>query len=130
MHSLRTTTIIVYYRRQTKLREGNGFTPVSYSVQRGCIPACNWTGVCVNVVCVDRGVQPPPPRYNPGTATAAGSMYPTGMHSCINLQMKAHKFLYNSYNFFQFSPIYFVADYLYDLLRPQRSRLFFYQINH
>ena len=29
------------FRSQTKLREGNVFTPVCHSVHRGCIPECN-----------------------------------------------------------------------------------------
>ena len=87
----------------TKLRQGNVFTPVCFSVHRWgvCLSAC-W-----DIYPLDR--QPPPGRHpqadtppgrppwadtplgrhplgrHPPAVTAADSMHPTGMHSCILL---------------------------------------------
>ena len=78
----------IYYRLQTKLREGNVFTSVCDSVHGG--GACLVSGVCSGGSLLGGGV-PAPGGSAPGgadwwrpppTATAAGGTHPTGMHSC------------------------------------------------
>ena len=56
---------INHYRPQTKLREGNVFTPVCHSVQGGVYPSMQWAKWgCVTGVCNQGGVQPPPQPVN------------------------------------------------------------------
>ena len=66
-----TGDLLCYYRPQTKMREGNVFTPDYACV---CVPACNGQGcVCVwGERCLPRGVCTPlgrPPWTHPQTHT-------------------------------------------------------------
>ena len=67
-----------FYRPQTKLRKGNVFTPVSYSVHRAGVSASVHAGI--------HTPQQTPPRADPPqqTATAADGTHPTGMLSCLD----------------------------------------------
>ena len=74
---------VVYYRPQTKLREGNVFTGVCDSVHQG-MPASGrlfapGRDVCSRRSAWFRGV---PGGDPPGTAAAAEGTHPSGMHSC------------------------------------------------
>ena len=75
------------YHPQTKLREGNVFTPVCHSVHRGKVYT---PGKTLSPL----GRHPPsgqtPP---PEMATEAGGAHPTGVQSCFHVI---------SYNFFSF----------------------------
>ena len=78
-----------FYRPQTKLREGNVFTPICDSVHGGGVglyPSIQWAG----------GEHPPgqipPPRADTTSrhlpnemAIEAGGTHPTGMHSCYQI---------------------------------------------
>ena len=81
-----------FYRPQTKLREGNVFTPVCDSVHRGgCVsqhamgvgfPACitgRMTGGCLHQGVLCR----PPQSDTTGYGQRAGGTHPSGMHSCL-----------------------------------------------
>ena len=67
-----------FYRPQTKLREGNVFTPVCHSVHGWG----GWDGVSDSA---SRGWIPPWADTPPVEMTIeAGGTHPTGMHSCSN----------------------------------------------
>ena len=73
VHSL----ITAFYRPQTKLREGNVFTPVCDSVQGGgCIQACSGQG-CTSHRQIPHGKTPP--RHTPPWADIPGQTFP-GRH--------------------------------------------------
>ena len=84
---------INYYRPQTKLREGNVFTPVCHSVQGGVYPSMQWAKWgCVTGVCNQGGVGPGGCTTPTPTGQQAGGTHPTGMLSCfiIYTEVKAH----------------------------------------
>ena len=82
------------YRQQTKLREGNVFTPVcqSFCSQEGVWPWALW--VCLPLGPGEGGVWQTPPGRHPldrhfqgrpppkEPVTEAGGTHPTGMHPC------------------------------------------------
>ena len=83
----------IYYCLQTKLREGNIFTGVCDSVHRGFLvpgggvpaPRGVWSteGACSGGCLLLGGSwSQGGPGGGPPMATAAGSMHPTGIHSC------------------------------------------------
>ena len=83
-----TWSFCCFYRSQTKLREGNVFTPVCHSVYMGGLPSHNAMGLAY----------PPPPNRTPRNQTPprqdtdnttrygqqAGGTHPTGMHTCLS----------------------------------------------
>ena len=71
------TNSLAFYRPQTKLQEGNGFTPVCDSVHRGGVSQRAMGSGCT-LADTTSPRQTPPPQ----TATEAGGTHPTGMHSC------------------------------------------------
>ena len=78
--------LLIYYRPQTKLWEGNVFTPVCDSVHRG---EGLWPGGST------RSGGPP---YDSGV----GGMHPTGMHSCSFLKFTLRaQFWFVATNIFQ-----------------------------
>ena len=108
-HNLFYFDSLLNYRPQTKVREGNVFTPVCHSVHRGCLPLPLGLGLCVSVsgsrgVCTPLwadtplgkhlhgqtppGQTPTPPPENTACdvremTIEAGATHPTGMHSCL-----------------------------------------------
>ena len=74
------------YHPQTKLREGNAFTPVCHSVHRGKVYI---NGKTLSPL----GRHPPSGQTSPEMATEAGGAHPTGVQSCFHVI---------SYNFFFF----------------------------
>ena len=69
-------TFINYYRPQTKLQEGNVFTPVCHSF-------CSKGGLSQHAIyrgCTSPG-RHPHRQTPPKTAAEAGGIHPTGMHS-------------------------------------------------
>ena len=68
---------LINYRRQTKLRKGNAFTPVcqSFCSQGG--------GVHPSMQTPPRQTHPPRAETSTHMATAADGTHPTGMHSCL-----------------------------------------------
>ena len=89
----------IYYRPQTKLREGNVFTPVCDYVHRGrCTPPL--ADIPLPLTDTPWQTHPqadtplgryptgrhPPGRHPPERATAADGTLPTGMHSCLKFR--------------------------------------------
>ena len=85
------SSVLSFLPSTTKLQKGNVFTCVCHSVHKagGCLPQCmlGYTSPLGRHTLMRRhpsGQTPPPPQQ---TATAAGGMHPTGMHSCCYLKI-------------------------------------------
>ena len=76
------TNISYFHRPQTKLREGDVFTPVCDSVHRGSMHDRGaWHAWQGSMYGGGRGF------HARETATEAGGIHPTGMHSCISFKI-------------------------------------------
>ena len=83
------SSVLSFLPSTTKLQQGNVFTCVCHSVHKAggvCLSACwdthpPWADT---PQCADTPVGRHPPQQ---TATATGSMHPTGIHSCCYLKI-------------------------------------------
>ena len=93
--------VLYFYRSQTKLREGNVFTPVCHSVhrERG---STHPTDADPPIECRPPGGRPPyadvpPSRYtwdSTGYSQQAGGTHPIRMHTCYRPQTKFAKVMF------------------------------------